>query len=684
MKTLKKATKYLLGISGSVVCVRMDMGQSEEIERGDLEETQNEAEDIKRIAPWKKQITIRGLVASLAIGIIYSVIVMKLNLTTGLVPNLNVSAALLAFVFIRTWTKLLQKAGIVSTPFTRQENTIIQTCAVACYSIAVGGGFGSYLLGLNKRTYEQAGVDTEGNVPGSYKEPGIGWMTGFLFVTSFVGLLALVPLRKIMIIDYKLTYPSGTATAVLINGFHTSRGDKMAKKQVHGFMKFFSISFFWSFFQWFYSGGEKCGFSQFPTFGLKAWKQSFYLDFSATYIGAGMICSHLVNLSLLLGAVLSWGVMWPLITARKGNWFPSTLSESSMKSLNGYKVFMSIALILGDGLYNFLKILFFTIRSISIRLNNKEPKAFADTQNQALDDLQRNELFVRESIPVWVACVGYTLFAIISIIIIPLMFPELKWYYVVVAYLLAPSLGFCNAYGAGLTDMNMAYNYGKVALFILAALAGKESGVVAGLIGCGLIKSIVSISSDLMHDFKTGHLTLTSPRSMLLSQAIGTAIGCVVAPLTFFLFYKAFDLGNPNGEFKAPYAIIYRNMAILGVEGFSALPHHCLQLCYGFFAFAIAANLVRDLSPAKIGKWVPLPMAMAVPFLVGAYFALDMCMGSLVVFVWHKIDSKRANLMVPAVASGLICGDGLWILPSSILALAKIRPPICMSFMATH
>lgn len=684
MKTLKKATKYLLGISGSVVCVRMDMGQSEEIERGDLEETQNEAEDIKRIAPWKKQITIRGLVASLAIGIIYSVIVMKLNLTTGLVPNLNVSAALLAYVFIRTWTKLLQKAGIVSTPFTRQENTIIQTCAVACYSIAVGGGFGSYLLGLNKRTYEQAGVDTEGNVPGSYKEPGIGWMTGFLFVTSFVGLLALVPLRKIMIIDYKLTYPSGTATAVLINGFHTSRGDKMAKKQVHGFMKFFSISFFWSFFQWFYSGGEKCGFSQFPTFGLKAWKQSFYLDFSATYIGAGMICSHLVNLSLLLGAVLSWGVMWPLITARKGNWFPSTLSESSMKSLNGYKVFMSIALILGDGLYNFLKILFFTIRSISIRLNNKEPKAFADTQNQALDDLQRNELFVRESIPVWVACVGYTLFAIISIIIIPLMFPELKWYYVVVAYLLAPSLGFCNAYGAGLTDMNMAYNYGKVALFILAALAGKESGVVAGLIGCGLIKSIVSISSDLMHDFKTGQLTLTSPRSMLLSQAIGTAIGCVVAPLTFFLFYKAFDLGNPNGEFKAPYAIIYRNMAILGVEGFSALPHHCLQLCYGFFAFAIAANLVRDLSPAKIGKWVPLPMAMAVPFLVGAYFALDMCMGSLVVFVWHKIDSKRANLMVPAVASGLICGDGLWILPSSILALAKIRPPICMSFMATH
>lgn len=105
----------------------------------DLEEIKDQTEDVKRIPPWTNHITIRGLIASVAIGIIYSVIVMKLNLTTGLVPNLNVSAALLAFVFVRTWTKLLHKAGITATPFTRQENTVIQTCAVACYSIAVGG-----------------------------------------------------------------------------------------------------------------------------------------------------------------------------------------------------------------------------------------------------------------------------------------------------------------------------------------------------------------------------------------------------------------------------------------------------------------------------------------------------------------------------------------------------------------
>jgi len=64
----------------------------------------------------------------------------------------------------------------------------------------------------------------------------------------------------------------------------------------------------------------------------------FYFDFSMTYLGTGMICPHKVNLSALLGAVLSWGIMWPVLGKLKGEWFPANLPETSMKSLNGYKV----------------------------------------------------------------------------------------------------------------------------------------------------------------------------------------------------------------------------------------------------------------------------------------------------------------------------------------------------------
>ncbi|KAJ3680126.1 hypothetical protein LUZ60_016404 [Juncus effusus] len=656
----------------------MEIEKTEELEQMERSREEGETEH-ETIPHWTKQLTLRGLVTSLIIGILYSIIIMKLNLTTGLSPTLNISAALLSFFFLKAWVKILSQLGFKSAPFTKQENTVVQTCAVACYSVSVSGGFGSYMLGLNEKTYELAGgVDTPGNT--GFKNPTIGWFTGFLFSVSFVGLFSLIPLRKIMILDYKLPYPSGTATAVLLNGFHTPQGDIAAKKQVRGFLKFFGLSFLWSFFQWFFTNGAMCGFAQFPTFGLQAWKQTFFFDFSLTYVGAGMIVSHLVNLSLLFGAIISWGITWPLLTDLKGDWYPAKVSESSMRSMAGYKAFLTIALILGDGFYNFAKIIIVVSKSMYDKSKPRNIGRVADEATTIKGDKKHDEFFVKETIPLWVSYVGYTLFTIIAIIAIPLMFREIRWYYVIIAYILAPFLGFSNAYGAGLTDINMAYNYGKVALFIFAAWSGGNNGVIAGLVACGLVKSLVYISADLMHDFRTGYLTLTSPRSMFVSQVIGTAMGCVIAPLTFFLYYKAFDIGNPEGVWKAPYALVYRNMAILGVEGFSSLPKNCLKLCYGFFGFAIGVNVLRDVLPVRYGRWMPLPMAMAVPLLSGANFAIDMCVGSLIVFIWNQVNSVRAKLMIPAVASGLLCGDGLWILPSALLALAKVHPPICMKF----
>ena len=46
--------------------------------------------------------------------------------------------------------------------------------------------------------------------------------------------------------------------------------------------------------------------------------------------------------------------------------------------------------------------------------------------------------------------------------VVPMLYPTVKPYYVLVAYLVAPIFAFCNAYGAGLTDWNMLTTYGKV------------------------------------------------------------------------------------------------------------------------------------------------------------------------------------------------------------------------------
>lgn len=185
------------------------------------------------IPEWQDQITIRGLVVSALLGALFCIITHKLNLTVGIIPSLNVAAGLLGFFFVKSWTAFLSKLGLHVRPFTRQENTVIQTCVVACYGLAFSGtlfnffllfafkftkflvlkiwfeslymdmvigkpgGFGSYLIAMDERTYQLIGADYPGNRAEDVKNPGLGWVTGFLFVVGFLGLFSLVPLRKV-------------------------------------------------------------------------------------------------------------------------------------------------------------------------------------------------------------------------------------------------------------------------------------------------------------------------------------------------------------------------------------------------------------------------------------------------------------------------------------------------------
>jgi hypothetical protein len=129
-------------------------------------------------------------------------------------------------------------------------------------------------------------------------------------------------------------------------------------------------SLLWSVFQWFYTGGPNCGFTAFPTFGLTAYKHgyvkgrsgnrfheynshisciisiqfavsdacSFYINMNGTYVGVGMISPYLINISMLVGSIISWGIMWPYLLTKKGIWYDANLQETSLKGLNGYKV----------------------------------------------------------------------------------------------------------------------------------------------------------------------------------------------------------------------------------------------------------------------------------------------------------------------------------------------------------
>ena len=52
---------------------------------------------------------------------------------------------------------------------------------------------------------------------------------------------------------------------------------------------------------------------------------------------AGMICPHIVNVSMMLGAIVSWGALWPILATKAGDWYPAGLNEHDFTGLFGYK-----------------------------------------------------------------------------------------------------------------------------------------------------------------------------------------------------------------------------------------------------------------------------------------------------------------------------------------------------------
>ena len=161
--------------------------------------------------PWHKQITLRSLVFGTLLGVLFAVITNKLNLTAGIIPSLGMAATLLGYFAMNGWSRLVRKCGFESAPFTQQENTMMQTFISACAGAAFSGGFGSYLIAMDRQSFENVGAGTPGNRPEDVFEPSLAKTIPYMFCISFVGIFMLVQLRKRFIIDYDLPYPSGTA-----------------------------------------------------------------------------------------------------------------------------------------------------------------------------------------------------------------------------------------------------------------------------------------------------------------------------------------------------------------------------------------------------------------------------------------------------------------------------------------
>ncbi len=51
-----------------------------------------------------------------------------------------------------------------------------------------------------------------------------------------------------------------------------------------------------------------------------------------------MIVPYVVSYSMMWGSVISWGIMWPLLSRKEGDWYAAGYQDGDFRGLSGYKV----------------------------------------------------------------------------------------------------------------------------------------------------------------------------------------------------------------------------------------------------------------------------------------------------------------------------------------------------------
>ena len=202
-----------------------------------------------------------------------------------------------------------------------------------------------------------------------------------------------------------------------------------------------------------------------------------------------------------------------------------------------------------------------------------------------------------------------------------------------------------SAQSVGQTGIDPMEIFGLIVLLIVAAISSLPQ--VKLFYVAGIIAVACGLGGDVMSDFKTGRIIGTSPRMMGVGQAIGAALGVVVATAAVCVLAQAYgtDAFGPGKEFVAAQASVVATM----VTGVPSLPAFIVGIVAGF------ALYFAGLPAMMIGLGVYLPF----------YMSFSATLGAGVKWVydrWQKsrgVDPATSEERGIVVASGLLGGESI-------------------------
>lgn len=569
------------------------------------------------------------------LGIVLSIVLAAANAYLGLFAGMTVSASIPAAVISMGILSLFKKSNIL-------ENNIVQTAASAGESLAAGVIFTIPALVL-------MGYWTEFNYIEIAKISGIGGIIGVLFT---------IPLRRALIIEAKLKYPEGIATAEVLQAgndakektaggktevliiLYTAIAGGLLKLAQQGFMMWNSAlegAFGVPFVRDSQSAGK-------TVFG-------FGTDLSPALVGVGYIVGRNISILVFVGGLISWLFAIPIYSFIVGNY--EVVNMKIALDIWSTKIrYLGVGAMVVGGIWSIINLLKPLIAGVKSSL-----AAFKNTKSGV--EIERKEM----DVPIkWVGIA--LLFSIIPVFLIyidvihswkvalllSVVMMVFGFLFSAVAGYMAGLVGSSNNPISGVTIATILFS----SLLLLAILGtGSVEGAAGAIIIGALVCSAAAIAGDNMQDLKAGYIVGATPWKQQVMQIVGTISAALALGLTLDILHTAYTIGSDT--LSAPQATLMKSVAEGVFEG--NLPWNFV-LIGGIIGIII---IIIDLIQKKRGSDFRVPiLAVAVGIYLPITLSVPIFIGGMIAhFSQRKNKSESLKKKGLLFASGLITGEAL-------------------------
>jgi putative OPT family oligopeptide transporter len=603
------------------------------------------------------QLTVRAVLTGAAIGMLMSVGNLYTNLKVGFVAGINITACVLSYV---AWSALRGASGGRLTQMSILENNCMQsTASAAGYSstTAIAGLFAALMI-----------LDpAHGHTP--------WWlMAAFIFVTGAMGVFLAVPLKRHLINEAQLPYPTGTAAAATLRSLY-GRG-REAMRKAYGLVialgagvvsavlstaedQFAALG---RFFAWMRVHLFDVHLpDQLPAqgFALIGGKPAvgFGFDPGLLMIGLGMIIGPRVALSMLAASSALYFVIGP--------WLHGI--DAAHAGVAGYVV--SIPSVGGGALYNPVRwalwggasiLVFASLTALALQWRTVA-RAFAMLRGRREAASHRELEQVMKAIEVpgsWMIA-GLVPLAIAMVALQVIAF-GVSWWAGLIAVAMCFVLSLVVSRASGETDLSPSGAMGKLmqlmfALISAPAAVGAAASVTHNVMSAGIAVNSSSSAADLLSDLKTGYLLGANPRRQFLAQLSGVFFGVAVSVPAWFLMvpnFKALE-NYPN-----PAAQIWVAVARALTGGLSNLPPSILVAVLIAAAVGVLLPLLEKAFP-KARPYLPSATGLGLGWVVPFSIPLSFAIGGVLVAIWRRVSRGTEDTYSVPIASGLIAGESM-------------------------